>query len=34
MARGGIPVEVDWRSQDATVVGKVAKVVSFDLIRF
>jgi hypothetical protein len=30
MARAGVPVEVDWRSQDAVVIGKVAKVVSFE----
>ena len=30
MAHAGVPIDVDWRSQDAVVVGKVAQVVSFD----
>jgi hypothetical protein len=32
MAHAGLPIDVDWRSQDAVAIGKVAQVVSSKLI--
>jgi hypothetical protein len=29
MAHAGVPIDVDWRSQDAVVLGRVTQVVSF-----
>jgi hypothetical protein len=31
MAHAGLPIDVDWRNQDAVAIGKIAQVVSFEI---